>query len=93
MHALGGRGMSNAATIKDVALKAGCGVATVSRVLNNTGSASPKMRERVSRAVKELDFQFSEVGRSLQSSKSNTCLLYTSPSPRDGLLSRMPSSA
>ena len=27
------------------------------------------------------------------SSISNICLLYTSPSPRDGLLSRMPSSA
>ena len=26
-------------------------------------------------------------------SSSDTCLLYTSPSPRDGLLSRMPSSA
>ena len=25
--------------------------------------------------------------------QNNTCLLYTSPSPRDGLLSRMPSSA
>ena len=25
--------------------------------------------------------------------KTYTCLLYTSPSPRDGLLSRMPSSA
>ena len=25
--------------------------------------------------------------------KKNVCLLYTSPSPRDGLLSRMPSSA
>ena len=25
--------------------------------------------------------------------KTSTCLLYTSPSPRDGLLSRMPSSA
>ena len=25
--------------------------------------------------------------------KQGTCLLYTSPSPRDGLLSRMPSSA
>ena len=25
--------------------------------------------------------------------KTHTCLLYTSPSPRDGLLSRMPSSA
>ena len=30
-------------------------------------------------------FQLSEV--------ENICLLYTSPSPRDGLLSRMPSSA
>ena len=27
------------------------------------------------------------------SNPANTCLLYTSPSPRDGLLSRMPSSA
>ena len=27
------------------------------------------------------------------SQRYNTCLLYTSPSPRDGLLSRMPSSA
>ena len=25
--------------------------------------------------------------------RTRTCLLYTSPSPRDGLLSRMPSSA
>ena len=31
-----------------------------------------------------LDHQFIHV---------DTCLLYTSPSPRDGLLSRMPSSA
>ena len=28
-----------------------------------------------------------------QIDKADTCLLYTSPSPRDGLLSRMPSSA
>ena len=27
------------------------------------------------------------------STSENNCLLYTSPSPRDGLLSRMPSSA
>ena len=60
------------ATIKDVALKAGCGVATVSRVLNNTGPASAGMRERVLAAVTELDFQFSEVGRSLQSSRTGT---------------------
>ena len=30
---------------------------------------------------------------SWQEGKARTCLLYTSPSPRDGLLSRMPSSA
>ena len=64
--------MHQPATIKDVALKAGCGVATVSRVLNNTGSASTEMRKRVTAAVKELDFQFSEVGRSLQSSTTRT---------------------
>ena len=29
----------------------------------------------------------------LEVSNDNGCLLYTSPSPRDGLLSRMPSSA
>ena len=60
------------ATIKDVASKAGCGVATVSRVLNNTGPASATMRQRVLDAVNELDFQFSEVGRSLQSRKTRT---------------------
>ena len=32
-------------------------------------------------------------GRQLIASGGTTCLLYTSPSPRDGLLSRMPSSA
>ena len=31
--------------------------------------------------------------RVLHGQLSDTCLLYTSPSPRDGLLSRMPSSA
>ena len=29
----------------------------------------------------------------LKNSQYDVCLLYTSPSPRDGLLSRMPSSA
>ena len=31
--------------------------------------------------------------RQTEGEKAYTCLLYTSPSPRDGLLSRMPSSA
>lgn len=64
--------MRQAATIKDVGQRAGCGVATASRVLNNTGPASAKMRERVLAAAEALDFQFSEVGRSLQSSTTRT---------------------
>ena len=64
--------MVQAATIKDVAQLAGCGVATVSRVLNNTGPASAEMRDRVLTAVEQLDFHFSEVGRSLQSSTTKT---------------------
>ena len=32
-------------------------------------------------------------GKALDIAQSSSCLLYTSPSPRDGLLSRMPSSA
>ena len=42
--------------------------------------------------------QISGLERAIQNASDgvslvNTCLLYTSPSPRDGLLSRMPSSA
>ena len=35
----------------------------------------------------------SEVGQRAPEEQPRRCLLYTSPSPRDGLLSRMPSSA
>lgn len=59
-------------TIKDVALRAGCGVATVSRVLNNSGSTSVDMQQRVQAAADMLGFEFSEVGRSLQSSTTRT---------------------
>ena len=37
--------------------------------------------------------QIIKLGYEYELTKSVTCLLYTSPSPRDGLLSRMPSSA
>ena len=47
---------------------------------------SPKAAREVCRALK---------GMELEKAKGylESCLLYTSPSPRDGLLSRMPSSA
>ena len=40
-----------------------------------------------------LSRQLGARGEDIMFSSNNTCLLYTSPSPRDGLLSRMPSSA
>ena len=64
--------MRQPATIKDVASLAGCGVGTASRVLNKSGPTSNDMKKRVLMAVKELRFEFSEVGRSLQSSKTLT---------------------
>ena len=42
-------------------------------------------------AVNQFDVTNAATGNAPD--KPNTCLLYTSPSPRDGLLSRMPSSA
>lgn len=64
-------------TIRDVALRAGCGVATVSRVLNGSGPVSPETRERVQNAVAALNYQINDVGRSLQSGRSRTigCLV------------------
>ena len=44
--------------------------------------------------ISGLDWFWDEdIYRKLLSKSGGTCLLYTSPSPRDGLLSRMPSSA
>ena len=46
-------------------------------------------------AIRELEqYALQSSGYDVQSFESSeSCLLYTSPSPRDGLLSRMPSSA
>ena len=48
-------------------------------------------------AIEECQIQLSKAAKMVTHKSDpntpNTCLLYTSPSPRDGLLSRMPSSA
>ena len=56
-------------------------------------AAAEAAREHgVFRAAKALHLEYGKLKRMMEAS-SATCLLYTSPSPRDGLLSRMPSSA
>ena len=41
----------------------------------------------------ERKYQHPVLKKVIKARKKYSCLLYTSPSPRDGLLSRMPSSA
>ncbi|MEP2718910.1 LacI family DNA-binding transcriptional regulator, partial [Pseudophaeobacter sp.] len=69
--------MKSATTLKDVAQKAGCGIATVSRVLNGKGPVSEVSRQRVLQAAQALGFEFNETARALQSQRSRTigCLV------------------
>ena len=61
----------------------------------------PDARRRVPDVVQQLvqqhradqEKKLEDVLRRNRSRPDRACLLYTSPSPRDGLLSRMPSSA
>jgi LacI family transcriptional regulator len=52
-------------TIYDVAKKAGVGIGTVSRVLNNNAQVRPTTRQLVMEAIRELDFKPSSVARQL----------------------------
>ncbi|HYM84235.1 MAG TPA: LacI family DNA-binding transcriptional regulator, partial [Candidatus Dormibacteraeota bacterium] len=61
-----------AATIADVARRAGVSTATVSRVLNRTGRASPGTRERVLEVARELGYRPSGIARSLKLRATST---------------------
>lgn len=63
------------ANIHQVAEKAGVSVATVSRVLNNGPSVSPKTRLKVENAIKELKYEPSMLGRNLRNSESRLLLV------------------
>jgi LacI family transcriptional regulator len=63
--------MSNV-TIKDIANETGVSIATVSRVLNNSGYASSEIRERILAVAKELNYQPNAVARSLKMHRTNT---------------------
>jgi len=58
-------------TIYDVAQKAGVGIGTVSRVINNSPQISPSTRARVLKVIHELKYQPSAMARSLARKKSN----------------------
>jgi DNA-binding LacI/PurR family transcriptional regulator len=66
------RGGVMAATIRDVARRAGVGLGTVSRVLNNSPLVSPVTRKRVLNAIAELRYSPSQIARSFSSGKTLT---------------------
>lgn len=59
------------ASIKEVALKAGVGIATVSRVINKSGYVKKETKERVEEVIKSLQFKPSEIARSMTLQKNN----------------------
>ncbi|WP_341988694.1 LacI family DNA-binding transcriptional regulator [Azorhizobium sp. AG788] len=64
--------MARPITIRTVAERAGCSIATVSRVINGTARASADVEARVRAAIAELEFRPSEIGRSLKTLRTRT---------------------
>ena len=60
------------ATIKDVADRSGVSIATVSRVINGASVVSEKSRNKVLKAIEELDFKPNQVARNLVMQKNTS---------------------
>ncbi len=63
----------NMITIRDVASKAEVSIATVSRVVNGNRPVHPAIRERVLKAVEELNYRPNYLARGLR--QSSTCMI------------------
>ena len=60
------------ATIYEVSKLAGVSLATVSRVMNDSGKVTPKTREKVLAAIAELGYRPNSMAQSLASKRSNS---------------------
>jgi DNA-binding LacI/PurR family transcriptional regulator len=71
-------------TIRDVARRAGVGIGTVSRVLNDSPLVTPEMRVRVMGAIEELGFRRNATARNLSVGRTHhvgaVAPFFTSPS-------------
>lgn len=63
------------ASIKDVARRAGVAISTVSKVLNGYAGVSDRTRERVNKAIEELNFTPNAIAAALSSGKSGRVAL------------------
>ena len=66
--------MRSAYTIRDVAKRAGVGVGTVSRVLNDSPLVSEATRQKVLAVIEELDFHPSQVARRLSTGERSLAI-------------------
>ncbi len=57
--------------IKDVARQAGVGIATVSRVMNNSGYVKKETRKKIEKVIKEINYIPNEIARSMTRQKNN----------------------
>lgn len=75
--------------IKDIALKAGCSIGTVDRVIHNRGKVSEPVKKRILNIIKELDYKPNVNARVLASKRSLT-LGVLLPSYRPGEFWELP---
>ncbi|MBU1094165.1 MAG: LacI family DNA-binding transcriptional regulator [Firmicutes bacterium] len=59
------------ASIIEVARRAGVGIATVSRVINNSGYVKKETREKIEEIIKEVGYVPNEIARSMTLQKNN----------------------
>jgi LacI family transcriptional regulator len=60
------------ATLQDIATRANVSIATASHVISNKKRVSAKLRERVLKAVRELNYQPNAAARTLRTNRSST---------------------
>ncbi len=60
------------ANIKDVAKRANVSISTVSRVINGTANVRPELRERVIKAINELNYRSNPLARGLKGFPTRT---------------------
>ncbi|TNF07099.1 MAG: LacI family transcriptional regulator, partial [Bacillota bacterium] len=63
------------ANIKDVARKAGVGLGTVSRYLNNSKQISEELKEKIRIAIEETGYVRNELGRNLKTNNPRNIAL------------------
>jgi DNA-binding LacI/PurR family transcriptional regulator len=67
-------------TLEEVAVRAGVGRGTVSRVINNSPQVSPEARARVQRAIDELGYVPNRAARALVTNRTDSIALVVSES-------------